>query len=52
MLKAPFPFSTKPIRAARGKVAKDLQSGQKVMHRFHNFLQGLQRKVCNGFINV
>lgn len=48
----PFPFSTKPIRAARCKGTKALQSGQKVMHRFHNILQGVQRKVCNGCRNV
>lgn len=36
MLKAPFPFSTKPIKAARGKVTNYINKGKKVMHRFRN----------------
>lgn len=45
-------FSTKPVKAARRKSTKVFQGGQITLQRFHNFLQGMQRKVCNAFIHL
>ena len=53
MLKTPVSlFSNKPVKAARRKVTKFYQGGQITLQCFRNFLQGLQRKVCNDCIDV